>query len=57
MKISKNWLTQPVFAILQAFRKGLVGAVGIQNTSMASYMILDTSQEYSKAKAIVIAWS
>jgi hypothetical protein len=23
---------------------------------MGSYMILDTSQEYSKAKAIVIAW-
>ena len=42
MKISENWLTHPVVATPQDLRYGLVGAVSLENTIMASNMILDT---------------
>ena len=46
----KDWPTRDlVCTTLQAFGYGLVGAVSLQNTPVASDMILDTTQEYSKA--------
>ena len=55
VKISENWLTHLVFATLQAFRLGLVGAVSLQNTQMASNMIVDITQEHLNAVEMVNA--
>ena len=56
MKIPKNWLTHQILATLQALRKGLVRSVSLQNTTMNSSMILDTSHEYPKAGETIIPW-
>ena len=56
VKISKNWLTHPVFAIPQGFRYCLVGTVSIQNTPVASDMILGTSYSNEKVKKMDFGW-
>ena len=43
VKVSKGWLTHPLFATPRALRWSLAGAVSLQNTAIASNMILDTS--------------
>ena len=53
VKISKNLLTHLVFATTQALRYGLAGAVSIENTTMASNMILDTSHSAQQVKKMV----
>ena len=50
VKTSQIWLTHLLFATPQAPRLGLVGAVSLHNTIMASNMILNTSQTTSKAE-------
>jgi hypothetical protein len=39
VKISKNWLTHPVFTKLQALREGLVYKVSLANIAMAADML------------------
>ena len=56
VKTSQNWLTHLLFATPQAPRLGLVGAVSLHNTIMASNMILNTSQTTSKAEKMVSGW-
>ena len=51
--MSKNWLTHLGFATSQALRYGLVGAVSLENTTMASNMILDTSHITQQVKEMV----
>ena len=50
VKISKNWLTHLLFATPQAPKLGLVRAVSLQNTTMASNMILNTSYNTQQVK-------
>ena len=56
VKTSQNWLTHLLFATPQAPRLGLVGAVSLQNTTMASNMILDTSYSNEKVKKVGFEW-
>ena len=56
MKISKIRLTHLVIATPQALRQGLVRAVSLPDTPMASNMVVDTIQEHPKAEEMLIAW-
>ena len=49
----KDWPTRDlVCTTLQAFGYGLVGAVSLQNTPVASDMILDTSQDHRSTQKL-----
>ena len=53
VKISKIWLTHLVFATSQDIRQGLVRVVSLQNTIMASNMILDTSYNTQQVNKMI----
>ena len=53
MKLLKNWQMHLHFATPQALRQDLVWAVSLQNTTMASNIILDTSYNTQQVKKII----